>query len=230
MSNEFPRILLSLRRERKLTQKQAAKDLDISPALLSHYEKGVRECGLQFVVRAADYYHVSCDYLLGRTADRSGIAPELVSPQSPPTENEKPLELSSPEDIRQKQILQSTHILFQMLQSCRHDPLTTEVTRALSVLLYALFRELCAHHPQTSKALFSLPEAQFQPLTTAAIGRAVTRVGCLAQGYPVPGADKLSAEALPALSQEQLRRDFPFFSASLARVFRVAERTLQETV
>ena len=67
MSNEFPRILLSLRRERKLTQKQAAKDLDISPALLSHYEKGVRECGLQFVVRAADYYHVSCDYLLGRT-------------------------------------------------------------------------------------------------------------------------------------------------------------------
>ena len=139
MSNEFPRILLSLRRERKLTQKQAAKDLDISPALLSHYEKGVRECGLQFVVRAADYYHVSCDYLLGRTADRSGIAPELVSPQSPPTAHEKPLELSSPEDIRQKQILQSTHILFQMLQSCRHDPLTTEVTRALSVLLYASF-------------------------------------------------------------------------------------------
>ena len=59
MTTDFPRILLALRKEHKLTQKQAAKDLGVSPALLSHYEKGVRECGLQFVVRAADYYHVS---------------------------------------------------------------------------------------------------------------------------------------------------------------------------
>ena len=56
MTTDFPRILLALRKEHKLTQKQAAKDLGVSPALLSHYEKGVRECGLQFVVRAA---HIS---------------------------------------------------------------------------------------------------------------------------------------------------------------------------
>ena len=37
-----------------------------------HYEKGIRECGLDFVVRVADYYGVSCDYLLGRSADRTG--------------------------------------------------------------------------------------------------------------------------------------------------------------
>ena len=41
----------------------------MSQALLSHYEKGVRECGLDFVVRAADFYGVSCDYLLGRSND-----------------------------------------------------------------------------------------------------------------------------------------------------------------
>ena len=44
----------------------------ISQALLSHYEKGIRECGLDFVIRCADYYHVSCDYLLGRSPDRNG--------------------------------------------------------------------------------------------------------------------------------------------------------------
>ena len=54
MSKEFSRILMDLRKEHNLTQKQAAQDLGISPALLSHYEKGVRECGLHFVVRAAD--------------------------------------------------------------------------------------------------------------------------------------------------------------------------------
>ena len=67
MNNDFPRILTLLRKERGISQKQAAQDLGISQALLSHYEKGIRECGLDFIVRTADYYNVSCDYLLGKT-------------------------------------------------------------------------------------------------------------------------------------------------------------------
>ena len=43
---EFNRIIKLLRTERGITQKQAAEDLHISQALLSHYEKGIRECGL----------------------------------------------------------------------------------------------------------------------------------------------------------------------------------------
>ena len=42
---EFNRIIKLLRTERGITQKQAAEDLHISQALLSHYEKGIRECG-----------------------------------------------------------------------------------------------------------------------------------------------------------------------------------------
>ena len=72
MNKDFPRIITLLRKERGLSQKQAASDLQISQALLSHYEKGIRECGLDFVVRCADYYDVSCDYMLGRTPDRNG--------------------------------------------------------------------------------------------------------------------------------------------------------------
>jgi len=32
---------------------------------LSHYEKGIRECGLNFLTRAAKFYNVSTDYMLG---------------------------------------------------------------------------------------------------------------------------------------------------------------------
>ena len=71
--NSFNRILTLLRKERGITQKEAAANLGISQALLSHYEKGIRECGLDFVVKVADYYDVSCDYLLGRSPDRSGL-------------------------------------------------------------------------------------------------------------------------------------------------------------
>ena len=73
-NNDFPRLLTLLRKERGLSQKQAATDLKVSQALLSHYEKGIRECGLDFLLRAAEYYGVSCDYLLGRTSHR-GAAP-----------------------------------------------------------------------------------------------------------------------------------------------------------
>ena len=42
----------------------------LSGALLA--ENGIREPGLAFVVKACDYYHVSADYLLGRTLSRDG--------------------------------------------------------------------------------------------------------------------------------------------------------------
>lgn len=84
MSNDFSRSLSLLRQEKGISQRAAAKDLGISQALLSHYENGIREPGLAFVVRACDYYQVSADYLLGRRVEREGGraqgAPEGVDP------------------------------------------------------------------------------------------------------------------------------------------------------
>ena len=67
MDRTFPETLSALRRERNISQRQAARDLGISQALLSHYENGAREPGLAFVCRACDYYGVSADYLLCRS-------------------------------------------------------------------------------------------------------------------------------------------------------------------
>ena len=71
-STEFSRTLSLLRQERGVSQRTAAADLGISQALLSHYENGIREPGLAFVVKACDYYHVSADFILGRTLSREG--------------------------------------------------------------------------------------------------------------------------------------------------------------
>ena len=67
MGRSFPETLAALRKERNISQRKAAADLNISQALLSHYENGAREPGLGFVCRACDYYGVSADYLLCRT-------------------------------------------------------------------------------------------------------------------------------------------------------------------
>ena len=76
MNDDFPRIITLQRKERKISQKKAATDLGISQALLSHYEKGIRECGLDFLVRIADYYNVSVDYLIGRDVMEQGSLTE----------------------------------------------------------------------------------------------------------------------------------------------------------
>ncbi len=62
----FSEALSELRREKNISQRQAAADLGISQALLSHYENGLREPRLEFVSRVCDYYGVSADYILGR--------------------------------------------------------------------------------------------------------------------------------------------------------------------
>ena len=70
MSSEFSRTLSLLRQEKGVSQRAAAGELGISQALLSHYENGIREPGLAFVTKVCDYYHVSADYLLGRSQER----------------------------------------------------------------------------------------------------------------------------------------------------------------
>ena len=69
----FAQILSELRRTVGLSQRKAAADLGISQALLSHYENGAREPGLNFVCRVCDYYNVTADYLLGRSPNPDGV-------------------------------------------------------------------------------------------------------------------------------------------------------------
>ena len=78
MQRTFSTAISELRKARGLSQRAAAAELGISQALLSHYENGAREPGLDFVCRACEYYGVSADYLLGRTDEPDGgTAPRL---------------------------------------------------------------------------------------------------------------------------------------------------------
>ena len=74
MKSSLAKTLGSLRRERNLSQREAAAKLGVSQALLSHYENDAREPNFDFVIRACDYYGVSADYLLGRSDERNGVS------------------------------------------------------------------------------------------------------------------------------------------------------------
>lgn len=69
---QFARNLAALRKQKKVSQRTAAQALGISQALLSHYENGLREPGLEFLIRAGQYYECSVDSLLGVQPETAG--------------------------------------------------------------------------------------------------------------------------------------------------------------
>lgn len=68
--DKFAKRLRELRNEKGISIRQAAKDLDVGKTTLSNYERGKRSPNKDFINRAADYYNVSADYLLGKIDDK----------------------------------------------------------------------------------------------------------------------------------------------------------------
>ena len=55
-----------LREDHDLTQKQLAKILNCSQQVYSNYELGQRDIPTAILIKLADYYNVTTDYILGR--------------------------------------------------------------------------------------------------------------------------------------------------------------------
>ena len=63
----FQERLIEQRKLNKITQRQLADYLQIAQPSYIRYENGSSEPSLETLVKIADYFDVSVDYLLGRT-------------------------------------------------------------------------------------------------------------------------------------------------------------------
>lgn len=59
--------LKNLREDHDLSQSDIAKYLNISQRTYSYYETGGRDIPIQILIKLADYYNTSIDYLVNRT-------------------------------------------------------------------------------------------------------------------------------------------------------------------
>jgi len=59
--------LKDLREDKDLKQKEVGNYLGIDQRVYSNYETGKREIPVRFVIKLADFYKTSTDYILGRT-------------------------------------------------------------------------------------------------------------------------------------------------------------------
>lgn len=74
MKNSFGTILKELRTENDLSQSALASKINCSQKIIDYWEKNSSEPTAHFIVAIADFFGVSCDYLLGREDDFETIS------------------------------------------------------------------------------------------------------------------------------------------------------------
>lgn len=218
MNSDFPRIITFLRKERGLSQKQVASDLGISQALLSHYEKGIRECGLDFLVKIANFYEVSTDYLLGRTVQRKTAT---VSAEDIPDSDEiRHLKGNMMNQVNRKLIMNTTTVIYDLLAQIGERPLTAAVSNYLMCADYQVFRALYCAEDSNARSMFSLDEARYKNLTTAAMTVDLEITDSIIQ----------NKELALSLSPDMLSSYFDRGASSLFNLIQFAERNVKNLI
>lgn len=224
MPSDFSRTLALLRREKRISQRTAAGDLQVSQALLSHYENGLREPGLAFVVRASDYYGVSCDYLLGRSLSRDGgrVPSAMLS-----SEAAAPAETDSVTEMYKKLIADSTSLLLEAASRSGSSQLVREISTYLSVAAYKLFRYLYQSDETNPPEAFKTDPKSFDALCDALMKLSELRIRCAAMGGGALGLGEEEAN-LPSLSLGSLTNQFPQEAQSLLTVLQNISEKIEQ--
>ena len=225
MNADFSRSLSLLRREKGVSQRMAAKELGISQALLSHYENGIREPGLAFVVKACDYYHVSADFLLGRTLNREGNALYDVDTLPDASEDRNNvLRGSVMATLTKKLLVNSVSVLFDLLGKLGSREAIRAAGDYLGVAVYKVFRHLYRADGTRNEEMFPRSSARFFSGMPAAEMNLceVSYVDALAR----QAEDK--EKTFPDLSNETLSRNYPGQYQSLLQVVHGVEERMEK--
>ena len=225
MKSEFARVITLLRKEKNISQKQAAAELGISQALLSHYENGIRECGLAFLVRCADFYGVSCDYLLGRSADRDGTVlsvEEIPEPEAGGKENVMGAGGILPV-LNKKLIANSLNILFDQAARTGNRRLITAVSDFLMLSVYRMFRLVYSANPKNQQNLFSLPRVLADRYADAVMQLREAEIAELVESGELDRGEE-------PLTTQRMGEVYPLFSTSLLSLIKNAEGSVQNTL
>lgn len=218
MNTNFPRTLSLLRKEKGLSQRKVAVELGVSQAVLSHYENGLREPGLDFVAKAADYYKVSSDFLLGRTMSREDYT--ITAEDLPDSSEDKDnvLRGSMMATLNKKLIMNSLSIIFDLVGKSKNKQLINETAMLFDVAVYKVFRELYSTSGKNTDDFFSVDEKLWRELSNAELSLSFVNIVKEAEGN------------LPELSQEFIKQEYPQLMQSLLSVLQNVGKRLSERI
>lgn len=221
--SDFSRVLTHLRREKGVSQKEAAAALGVSQSLLSHYERGIRECGLVFLVRAADYYGVTADYLLGRSYDKNGttISVGELSDEDAAGKGNTGIKSMLP-TLNKKLICNSVAVIMDLLSGINDKTLINEISNYLDISVYKMYRMLYNANPENSQMLFGADEKSYSYMSDAAMNTAQLNIQRRLSELSVKGELPENFD----LAQERIKNAYPVLSTSLFNLLQNAENKI----
>jgi len=167
MNDNFPRLLSLLRSERGISQKEVSGKLGVSQAVLSHYENGAREPGLDFVVKAADYYSVSADFLLGRTMSRDDHAISLGDLEKASETEDNVLKGSVLLTLNKRLIMASISLIFDILSKSAGSEVISNISDYFKITIYKVFRFLYGVNTKNMEGFFKTPDYSWENISDA---------------------------------------------------------------
>lgn len=216
MNSDFSRNLSLLRKEKHLSQRKVAETLGISQALLSHYENGIREPGLSFVVRACDFYQVSADFLLGRTLSRDGAMIDAQELYDVSAHKDNVLKGSVLAQLNKKLLVNSLTLVYGILGRLDNRELISLVSSYFSCAFYTVFRLLYRINKANSDGFFSLDQRTFQ---AGAVDLSLSRAQYdLALEVERLREDKDTQKAIEHVTLQAAKKEYPALYQSLLQI------------
>lgn len=207
LNTDFSRNLVLLRKEKGLSQKKVSEDLDISQALLSHYEKGIRECGLDFVIRVADYYSVSCDFLLGRCEKREMYKNEKIKKSA-----------DSPATQLQSTVTGSINIVFAILKKINSQSLCKQVGIYLESAVYNIFRMIYSANEKNPQGFFKIRKELYSAAAESKMLLAKSKSSALLSGISLDDGIRIPKENLPKLTLDSIKSEYSKYAKDIERI------------
>lgn len=218
MNKDFCRIITLLRKEKKLSQKQVSLDLGISQALLSHYEKGIRECNLETLVKIADYYSVPTDYLLGRTPHRYNDITDISDDKASTNRDKTTLIIS-------KKLLQNTqNVLFDYLYKISNRKLSKNISYYLMISTYNMFRKVYSANKKNPQDMFAVDKEVYAGFSTAAMEVLSARITSATD--PNCENDFVKKCGTLDISPDTLASEYPQIASSVFNLIQHAESNM----
>ncbi len=223
MSSPISRTLIQLRKENNLSQKEVATDLGVSQALLSHYEKGIRECGLEFLVKVANYYDVSCDFLLGRSPEKNGTVIDGMSLKEISTDNSKnDGGINNAFLIQKKLIVNSLHIIFDVLGKIGSSAISNRIITMISLSLYRVVRIIGLTNKNSQAQMFAYKYDMGAAKAAAIAG--IYEAEAIDEAVAI--ANNKVREVDFVLNEETLAREYPEFKTSILNLIKSSEDSM----
>ena len=170
--------------------------------------------------------NVSCDYLLGRSAERSGQTINVDDlPEGNTATGGSVYRGSVLPTMYKKLIENSLDILYDKLQESKDKQLVVGVSNYLMLAVYKMFRQMYEASPKNISGMFRVGSARWNSSADAAMHMAE---GDLAATLTGEDGTKDSLEpATLALSTDQLARDYPRHATSLFNLVKNAEESMR---